>query len=311
MNLFTDDTIFARDFFTDSLKWQSLPSPSISDPSLLNLMNTVFKKPNNLYKTESPVPFWPFLLLVKHATESQFELLHKITRKGSVLPDGLICLAGSGSAFKGFRDRTWQATQGNIHISIHFTPNKPIANFFAGFQVMAALSVIQTLKSIPGLKGKIALKWVNDITINDAKVAGVLTKSASKGDIVTSALIGIGLNVNTVPDVLPDAFVPKVTSIKANMMDSPVLKLDSVLISLLDHLNKNYQLLLSNNYESIFQDYRKNSAVIGREVEIFSDPAQGNSSLIARGIVSEIGEHLDLHLHNQIHPIRSGRVVYL
>ncbi|HTO17039.1 MAG TPA: biotin--[acetyl-CoA-carboxylase] ligase [Edaphocola sp.] len=56
-------------------------------------------------------------------------------------------------------------------------------------------------------KAKITIKWPNDIYINDKKTAGILIENVFRGNKWTSAIIGLGINVNQTqfPDFLPNA----------------------------------------------------------------------------------------------------------
>ena len=47
-----------------------------------------------------------------------------------------------------------------------------------------------------------ALKWPNDVWVAGRKVAGVLVESVTAGAAVESAVIGIGINVASVPETL-------------------------------------------------------------------------------------------------------------
>lgn len=54
---------------------------------------------------------------------------------------------------------------------------------------VAALSVVESLP----IEAKI--KWINDIFVNDQKIAGILTRGAAKGKKCVVS-IGIGVNLN-------------------------------------------------------------------------------------------------------------------
>ena len=266
----------------------------------------LFRSPQ-LYSNLVKDLFWKYGWFVKHSAESQFEILTKLYGKGVRLPDRLICVAGSGDHFKGYRNRTWETVPGNLHLTIHFAPNQEIEHFFSGFLMIAAVSVVQTLNCFPGLTGKLAIKWVNDIIIDKAKVAGVLTHTASKGKMVTLALLGIGINVLTVPNVESDDFVPEVTSLHMHLKETPSLKI--VFRKLLDAIQENYTLLLDGKHDQILSAYRHYSAVLGKNIKVYSDPISGNPQFIISGIVQEITRNLELKLRDQDKLINSGRIV--
>ena len=58
---------------------------------------------------------------------------------------------------------------------------------------IAALSVTDLLAS-HGIKA--AIKWPNDIYVNDEKICGILIENTVCGKYLSSSIIGIGLNIN-------------------------------------------------------------------------------------------------------------------
>ena len=305
MNVLTDDPSFANDIMHSTSQWDCVNDSQL--PGVNQIHQEIFKDKSQLYSKSLQDSFWNYGWFVKHSVQSQLEILTKFSGKGVSLPDRLICLAGSGDHFKGYRNRSWETVPGNLHLTVHFAPNQEIEHFFSGFLMLAAVSVIQTMSGFSGLTGKLAIKWVNDIIIDKAKVAGVLTHTASKGKMVTSALLGIGINVLTVPNVKSDDFVPEVTSLHMHLKETPSLKM--VFRKLLDAVQENYILLLDGKHDQILSAYRHYSAVLGENIKVYSDPVSGNSQFIASGVVEEITPNLELKFTGQIKSIRSGRVV--
>jgi len=306
MNIFTDDPTFAQHFLDPISDWQHT-HPAIFEERLKHIHQYFFSENSKFYSNRVPETFWNYGWYIKHSGQSQFEMLTKLISAGVSLPDKLICLAGSGDNFKGFRNRSWEAMPGNLHMTFHFSPHIPIPKFFSGFLMIAAVSVIQILDSITELKGRVTIKWVNDILIDDAKVSGVLTHTSSKGQNVTSAVLGVGINILTLPNVIPDMFVPKVTALNEQIKDTVSLK--SIYTKLLKTVQNNYQLLLTGQYERLLFLYRSYSSVLGKDVRVYSDPVSSKPEIIATGIVEEIGQHLELKISGQEELVRSGRIV--
>ena len=70
------------------------------------------------------------------------------------------------------------------------------------FKIMAgaAVAVCETL-AFYGLKP--VIKWVNDIYVNDKKICGILIENVFSGNMVSSSIVGIGINVcNVLPKEL-------------------------------------------------------------------------------------------------------------
>ena len=125
---------------------------------------------------------------------------------------------------------------------------------------------------------------------------------------MTSAVLGIGMNVLAKPEVPPTSFVPRVTSLGHACGRADDALLPEVLWHLLDTLSTNYQDMLENGVRPLFEKYRSRSIVLGREVAIYEDIPEGVGRQLARGKVSDMTERLELVLEGQ-GTISSGRLV--
>jgi len=255
----------------------------------------------------SNLEFWNYLFLVKDAVKSHFDLLVELNSQSLQLPDGIVCIAETGIGFHGFRKRNWNAQQGNLHISLFFKPKYKFENIHAGVLIASAVSIIETIDSIPELKGLASTKWVNDILINNSKVSGIITQTSSIGNKISGAMIGIGLNVMNKPVIEKDRFTPEAACLK-DFTDSPQCNIEFVLGELLNNLKENIKMLNEKDYSQLFEKYCSRSAVIGKMADLYSDPLTGNSEKIYSGKVIGIRENLELIFENNSTPVRSGRL---
>ena len=101
---------------------------------------------------------------------------------------------------RGRSGRHWESEPGNLMTSFLFVPDAPIAalhqlSLLAGVAVFDA--VTQIAKNDSAL---LCLKWPNDLLLGGAKAGGILIESSTfAGETV--AVIGIGLNVATAPEL--------------------------------------------------------------------------------------------------------------
>ena len=265
-----------------------------------------------VYQAEFRFPGrWQAAFTVHKAPCSHYDLLIDLCRKDVELPDRILCLAGSGEQFHGQRDRSWTAVEGNIHLTVFLAPKQPIPQFGTGFSILSAVSLVETIDRIPGLEGRAGIKWVNDILIDGAKVAGFLAFTQSRENTVEEVVLGIGLNVETVPQVAGDSFVPMAAAL-SNFISSPAeCRQALVLQYLLERLEKNYGRLLKGEYLELLEIYKKRSLIIGRKVVVMSDPVHGKEKEIARGRVKGIGQNLELFLENKNEPVTNGRLIII
>jgi biotin-[acetyl-CoA-carboxylase] ligase BirA-like protein len=310
MIVFTDNKNGAEKVFTIHREWIPVESSAI-DPNLLPWMNRLYGE-KQMYRGESRISeLWQYAFFVQKAPSSHFDLLAESSQQNGNLPDGTMFVAGSGLHFHGQKGRPWAAQEGNIHLSIYFSPGKRISHYHAGLPVLSAVSIVQAIDAIEDLKGHSQIKWVNDVLILGKKVAGFLVHTHSVQDRVTGIILGIGLNVEKIPDITPDHIVLKAGSLREFLPATSAMTQKRILGCLLESLEKNYRLLLDGQYKKLVDFYRHRSAVIGQKVQIFSESRSCKQKPKASGIVERIGDNLELWLEGQKEPVTEGRLAFI
>jgi len=251
-----------------------------------------------------------YFFISEHVPFSQYDMLLQIAKLSSVVRENILCFAGSGNNFHGFRQRKWTSVPGNIHLSVLLYPGQHIEHAEIVFLILAANAVTQTINQLKGIQQKAMIRWVNDITINHCKVGGVLAQTQIQGRIIDKVVLGIGLNVDRSPEIENDQIINTATHINDHI-EGRVFSLNQVLEILISRLEQNYFAILENNYQDLIKYYINHSLVIGKRVEIYSDPREGNSTKVAEGVVSGITENLELILSGQKKLIRKGRIKLL
>lgn len=308
MKIITDDIDFASKLYPNK-NWTNKKLKDFSKTEI-SFLNQFYTNNNLFYSKSTSNSFLQYALLTKYANQSQFDLLNSLSKSCNNLPNGILCLADSGSNFHGYRNREWSAQSGNLHLSILKKPQIPISHFNVGFTILAAISVVQTLDLIKDLKNKAWIKWVNDIYFEDSKVAGVITQSQTTGEKINTILFGIGLNVEKTPKIISSDFVNKTTSIYANIENKEKFNIHYVFSNLVLCLQKNYDILIQEGYTKLFELYLNRAKLIGENVIIYSDPIKGKQNIIAKGKVLDIGENLELYLDSQKKPVIQGRLIF-
>jgi BirA family biotin operon repressor/biotin-[acetyl-CoA-carboxylase] ligase len=310
MIVFSDNKEYADKILPGDGNWAALDD-AVSDPNLSPLMQRLYgERPLNQISRRSEGR-WEYVFIVKKAPSSHFDHLIQLRQTNIELPDGIICHAGSGRKLHGQRGRSWAAREGNIHLSVYLAPKQIIKRYHTGFPILVAASIIDTIDTLKGLQGRAGIKWVNDVLIDGAKVAGFLVHTFSSMDTVIAAVLGIGLNVEKTPRVKPDPYVPKVCSLRDFVQESSLCTLSEVLTKLLECLDNNYNRLLDGKYSELLDSYRKRSLVVGQSVKILSDTPGKKQKEIASGIVKEIGENLELVLDGGKKPVTKGRLILI
>lgn len=275
------------------------------DGQVLLLVEKLFRK-KIIYKLEiKEESFWNYLFIVGKSEESQFDILTNLSSENQDIPDRILCLASEGKNFHGFKNRPWATIQGNLHLSIYLKPDNVIEHFASAFMVLPAVSVVETIDQIPSLKNLAKFKWVNDILIKKAKVSGVISSTKIQGNVLKSVVLGIGLNIEAKPLVIPNKFVPEVTCLRFHTKNPDEADFCNIFTALIKRIEINYEKILEGNYLQLLDFYIKRSAIIGKKVTIFNEMTQTT----IEGVAINIGEDLELYLKNLPHPIFDGRLI--
>jgi len=311
MIIFSDSVKYADILFSCLGEWNSGKATGLDPDKIPEQLLMGLYGDKKVFKTsKKSKACWQYAFLVENAPASHYDLLLELSREGTVLPDRILCLAGSGDKFHGQRNRPWAAVPGNIHLTAVFKPERKINNFQACFPALAAVSVVEAIDGIKGFFGRAGIKWVNDVVIDEVKTAGFIAHSQCLEGLIQTAFLGIGLNVETTPKVESSCFVPEVGSLGDFCDRVDTCRQRDVLPRLLNALDRNYEEMLKGDWKDIIDVYRQRSLVLGREVTIFSDSVNEKEEEIAVGKVIKIGNELELYLEDQERPIYTGRLVF-
>jgi biotin-[acetyl-CoA-carboxylase] ligase BirA-like protein len=303
----TDNPKFCELYLNEPIVWKRTTANDLDDNIRL-LAKRMFLN-NVFYFCElQSITYWRYLFAVEYIEDSQYDLLINASHDYEDLPGGILCLAGSGEKFHGYRNRPWASKMGNVHLSVYLSPHLEISHFSVGFIILSAVSVVQSIDLVKGLNDRAKIKWVNDVLIDDAKVCGVLAHTQVQGGIVTDAVLGIGLNVEAEPKVHPTPFVPKTASLSSFVEDKSYCNQGIIFNKLIRNLELNYNSLMRGDFDSLLKIYKDRSMIFGKEVKVWSDVYAGTSELLAEGKVLDIGDELELIIEGIESPITSGRL---
>ena len=129
------------------------------------------------------------------------------------------------------------------------------------FSSLAAVKALEKLFRI-----NCQLKWVNDIIVDDRKVAGVLVEGATdfQSKTINHVIIGLGMNYMTDPAIFPDDIKFRAGSLRKYAHCSDASRNNLIAVFLIEFF-KNYP-----NYQTgaFMDEYRKRSNIIGKHVSI-------------------------------------------
>jgi BirA family biotin operon repressor/biotin-[acetyl-CoA-carboxylase] ligase len=113
--------------------------------------------------------------------------------------EGTVVRALRQEAGRGRRGRGWDSPPGNVYSSTILRPPVPPVEA-AQLSFVAALAVADMAAPLIGADRRVAIKWPNDVLVDDAKISGILLESAvGEGGRVGHVVIGVGINVASAP----------------------------------------------------------------------------------------------------------------
>ncbi len=119
---------------------------------------------------------------------------------------------------RGRLGRVWHSPQnGNLYASFGFRPQISPSQMSL-FTLWMGINICECINSICRVSCQV--KWPNDLHIEGKKVAGILTEARMEADQVLSAVLGLGLNVNSDGDDWPEELKAIATSLRQSSGES-------------------------------------------------------------------------------------------
>jgi len=214
--------------------------------------------------------------------------------------EGRAVVTEEQTAGRGRRGRTWLSPPGrNLMLSVAVRPRVSATDAWQ-LSVAAGLAA----RNACGAFAPVALKWPNDLVADDGeKLGGLLLETTIDGDRVTSAVIGIGINVNWARADMPAEIRAGATSL-GELAGVPIDRAE-LLASILDELDA--ELVAIEDGTSPLPRYREACATLGTRVGV--EIANGR----VEGRAIEVDDHGALVIETAAGPVAltSGEVVRL
>ncbi|MGK7866796.1 biotin--[acetyl-CoA-carboxylase] ligase [Falsiroseomonas sp. E2-1-a20] len=136
-------------------------------------------------------------LRVHESLTSTSDLLLRLAAAGE--PEGLAVLARRQTGGRGRDGRRWESPAGNMYLSVLLRPAGP-AREAGQWSLLAAVALADALAGFAPDPTAIALKWPNDVLLDEAKLAGLICESAADAEgRMEWLVIGLGANLAVAP----------------------------------------------------------------------------------------------------------------
>jgi BirA family biotin operon repressor/biotin-[acetyl-CoA-carboxylase] ligase len=148
-------------------------------------------------------------IVVLEETTSTNDVVLQMANGGA--PEGIVVFAEHQSAGRGQRGNVWESAAGKgLWLSVLLRPKVAISDP-AELAQRTARIVAKTIQAQFDLSATVKLP--NDIYIDDRKVAGVLVEMRAQAKAPHLAVLGIGVNVNQLPQDFSEELRGRATSL--------------------------------------------------------------------------------------------------
>lgn len=196
------------------------------------------------------------IIFETYAARSQYDALLSLDPLPQV---PVVCVALDGAGFHGQHARSWSTAPGNLFFCAKLeSAHAPRTDALPWLQCVGPLAVAQTIA--PVVAPPVRLKWINDVLVNDQKIAGILTHYRQLR-ARHCAFWGIGLNVECAPPVdQPVTCLRDVLNPQTAFKTDPQTPFGPLYIQILAQLYTNLQIVFNafmNEPENVKNSYEK------------------------------------------------------
>ena len=233
----------------NSSRWSDLERPSLDSRALADALTRDSR-------------LWRSLEVVPEVGSTNAELVAGAGRdpEDGGVPEGTVLVAEHQVSGRGRLDRVWTSPpRAGLTVSFLLRPDVPAARR-GWLPLLTGVALAEAVAEVTGVLP--SLKWPNDLLARDGrKLAGILAESSG-----TAVVVGVGLNVSTTAEELPDTG----TSL-ARVLGAPVDR-GPLLLAFLRAVEKRYlpwtAALGDPVVSGLAQDYLAWSSTVGTEVTV-------------------------------------------
>ncbi len=227
-----------------SSRWSDLERPALDGPTLAAALTR-------------DSALWHTLEVVDQVGSTNAEL---VAAAGRNAPEGTVLVAEHQDAGRGRLDRVWGSPpRAGVTVSFLLRPDVPAARR-GWLPLLTGVALAESVAQVTGVLP--SLKWPNDLLAGDGrKLAGILAETSG-----TAVVVGVGLNVSTTADELPDSGTSLAVITGQTVDRGPVL------LGFLRALERRYrrwtEALGDPVSSGLAQDYLAWSSTVGTTVEV-------------------------------------------
>ena len=223
-----------------------------------------------------------------------------------VANDGTVIVAAKQTGGKGRDGRKWMSPKGGIWISIILHPKFDIS-ITTLFPIASSLALSLAIEKIFSIKPE--LKWPNDLTIKDKKVAGMLVDVSLESNRIENLVLGVGINFDVNAKQIEKSLkgTPNFYGVSSLSDQKQNIKPIQLVQTFLLELEKIYKALNEKQIKKIISEWTSRSSTIGKNVELNTT----DSKIKGKAIKIDDDGALIVSENNKIHKVIAGDIIHL
>ena len=189
---------------------------------------------------------------------------------GKTSTERALVIAGLQTEGRGRLNRQWESQPGRgLYFSIMFRPQIAPSDLPL-LSIAAALGVETAVLEAAGIS--LALKWPNDLLLNERKVCGILSESVFYGAAPAFCVTGIGLNLLKPVDITPE-LSERVDGIFISQPENYIENhtIEKLLIDVTVNFLKQVRSLETGGKEALLTAYSSVCSSVGRKILVEAD----------------------------------------
>jgi BirA family biotin operon repressor/biotin-[acetyl-CoA-carboxylase] ligase len=215
-------------------------------------------------------------------------------------PERAVLLAAEEqTAGRGQRGRRWYGAPGSaITFSLCRTVRRPLREL-PGVALVAGVAAVRALRALGATR--VALKWPNDLVVDDAKLGGILVETRARAG---GPLVVIGVGINARRDAALELRLRRRIAALERVMQAPernavIARVSAELMQALDEFE-------AHGFEHLRREWEHLDAHAGQRLRVRLADGRVISGL-AHGLAEDGG--LRLATRGGVRAVRSGRVL--
>lgn len=210
------------------------------------------------------------------STASTQHLAHEWTQEGA--EHGSLVIANEQTGGKGRMGRLWYSPPGSgIWMSLILKPKLPLIHT-PHLTLLSSVAVTRALHK--ETSADVSIKWPNDLFVGGRKVCGILTEVRAEADRIHYAITGIGINVYTDAEHLPQGL--RTTAISLSEVVETRLHRARIVASCCREIENLLNLYEAQGFSPIKSLWESYAFMLGKRVTVHT--AEGTQSGEAIGL---------------------------